>query len=85
MRIQVHPRINLRHPEIEAGDVVAAFENSLRSRARDTFPIQWVGVGMDERGRLLQYIAVENEPNGWLVFHSMPATTKVLRELGLRR
>ncbi|MDO5697633.1 MAG: hypothetical protein Q4G51_06625 [Dermatophilus congolensis] len=62
-----------------------AFENTLRSRARDTHPVQWVGVGADANGRLLEYIAVENEPDGWLVFHAMSATTKVLIEVGLRR
>lgn len=74
-----------RHPEITAVDVVEAFESTLRSRARDTLPVQWVGVGADGSGRLLEYIAVEDEPDGWLVFHAMPVTTKVLTEVGLRR
>jgi hypothetical protein len=47
--------------------------------------VQWVGVGTDAGGRLLEYIAVEHEPDGWLVFHAMPATKKVLIEVGLRR
>lgn len=85
MRVLVHPRVTERHPEITARDVTDAFENTLRSRARDTHPVQWVGVGADANGRLLEYIAVENEPDGWLVFHAMSATTKVLIEVGLRR
>ncbi len=85
MRVQVHPRVTQRHPEITNEDVVVAFEGTLRSRARDTHPVQWVGVGTDANGRLLEYIAVEDEPDGWLVFHAMPATTKVLIEIGLRR
>jgi hypothetical protein len=70
---------------VTIGDVIEAFENTLRSRSRDTWPVQWVGVGTDSRGRLLEYIAVEDEPDGWLVFHAMPATNKVLIEIGLRR
>ncbi len=66
-------------------DVVEAFEGTLRSRARDTHPVQWVGVGTDASGRLLEYVAVEDEPDGWLVFHAMPATKRVLIEVGLRR
>jgi hypothetical protein len=85
VRVRVHPRVTLQHPEVSETDVEGAFENTLRSRARDTHPVQWVGVGTDASGRLLEYIAVENEPDGWLVFHAMPATGKVLTEVGLRR
>lgn len=85
MRVIVHERVSKRHPEIGADDVVWAFENTLRSRARDTSPVQWVGVGVDGSGRLLEYVAVEIEPDGWLIFHAMEATGKVMREVGLRR
>lgn len=84
-RVRVHPRVTGRHPDVAVSDVIEAFEGTLRSRARDTHPVQWVGVGADARGRLLEYIAVEDEPDGWLVFHAMPVTTKVLIEVGLRR
>lgn len=85
MRVRVHQRVPLRHPEVTENDVQTAFESSLRVRARDTHPVQWVGVGPDSRGRLIEYIAVEEEPDGWLVFHAMPATKKILREVGLGR
>lgn len=85
MRVRVHPRVTTRHPDVSTADVIEAFESTLRSRPRDTSPIQWVGVGTDHSGRLLEYIAVEDEPDGWLVFHAMPATRKVLVEVGLRR
>lgn len=85
MRVRVHARVTTRHPEITAEAVIEAFEGTLRSRARDTHPVQWVGVGADSDGRLLEYIAVEIEPDGWLVFHAMVATNKVLVEVGLRR
>lgn len=84
-RVRVHPRVTQRHPAVSASDVIEAFERTLRSRARDTHPVQWVGVGMDAGGRLLEYIAVEDEPDGWLIFHAMPATKHVLIEVGLRR
>lgn len=85
MRVRVHPRVTERHPEVTIDDVIEAFESTLRSRARDTHPVQWAGVGTDANGRLLEYVAVEVEPDGWLVFHAMPATRKVLTEVGLRR
>ncbi|GAA2027693.1 hypothetical protein GCM10009720_04270 [Yaniella flava] len=74
-----------KRPEISDEDVITAFETALSSRGRNTDPIQWVGVGIDGQGRLLEFVAVEDEPDGWLVFHAMIATTKVLNELGLRR
>lgn len=85
MRIRVHPRVSMRHPEITDSDALEAFENTLRSRARDTYPLMWVGIGTDNKGRLLEYIAVEDEPNGWLIFHCMGTTKKTLIEIGLRR
>ncbi|MBM7502278.1 hypothetical protein JOD52_003118 [Brachybacterium muris] len=85
VRVRVHPRVLRRHSDVTEPEVVAAFESTLRSRARDTDPIQWVGVGVDGRGRLLEYVAVEDEPDGWLVFYAMQATAKVLTEVGLRR
>ncbi|WP_233491998.1 hypothetical protein [Auritidibacter sp. NML100628] len=77
--------MSAKRPEITEDDVRTAFEEALRSRGRETDPIQWVGVGMDRKGRLLEFIAVEDEPDGWLVFHAMVATTKVLNEVGLER
>ena len=85
VRVRVHPSVHRRHSDVEDDDVIAAFEGTLRSRARDTHPIQWVGVGLDRKGRLLEYIAVEDEPDGWLVFHAMLVTRAVLAEVGLRR
>ena len=85
MQIHVHPRIANKRPEITPADVEAAVCGALRSRPRSTDPVQWVGVGMDASGRLLEFIAVEQGPDEWLVFHAMAATNKVLKEIGLRR
>lgn len=87
MDIQVHPRVHRIHPEIKDVDAIAAFTATLRSVPREGtgFPPQWVGVGLDGNGRLLQYVAIDEGAERWLIFHAMPATTKVLREVGLRR
>ena len=75
------------HPDIEDRDATSAFRNTLRSIPREGtgFPPQWVGVGMDSKGRLLQYVAIDEGSDQWLIFHAMQATTKVLREVGLGR
>lgn len=84
MQVSVHPRVTARHPEVTEEDVVAAFTASLRSRPRNTDPLQWVGVGMDAKSRLLEYVAIEIGMGEWLVFHAMLATAKVLIEVGLK-
>ncbi|MCL2483226.1 MAG: hypothetical protein FWF43_07410 [Propionibacteriaceae bacterium] len=85
MLIRVHPRVAAKRPEITPEDVRVVFTGALRSRPRDTDPVQWVGVGIDTNGRLLEFIAIEEPSEEWLVFHVMPATKSVLLELGLRR
>lgn len=84
MYIQVHPRVMRRRPTLSATDVETAVVTTLRSRLRDTDPPQWMGVGFDRTGRLLQYVAVETGFDEWLVFHAMPATKKVLIELDIK-
>jgi len=86
VRVEVHPRVAAKRPEIEPSDVRAAFEGTLRKAPRlDVDPVQWVGVGVDGKGRLLEYVAIETGEDRWLVFHAMRASAKVLIETGLRR
>lgn len=86
MKVRVHPRVSAKRPDITDADVEAVFERTLRKVPRiDVDPVQWVGVGLDGRGRMLEYIAVETGPDEWLVFHAMSATSKALIEVGLRR
>lgn len=84
-RIEVHPRVNQKRPELSDDEVIAAFEGALKSVARSrTIPLSWVGIGLDNSGRLLEWIAVENEPSGWLIIHAASATKKTLKEVGLK-
>lgn len=86
MDVRVHPRVMDRHPEISADDVRTAFSGTLRKVPRlGVEPVQWVGVGLDGRGRLLEYVAVETGRDEWLVFHAMPAAKRTLREVGMGR
>ncbi len=84
MRVDVHPRVSAKRPDLTDDVVTAAFENALKSRARDTHPVHWVGVGLDSDGRLLEWVAVENEPDGWFIFHAALATEATLKEVGLK-
>ena len=83
MRIWVHPRITAKRPEVTDEAVVAAFAGTLRKVPRvDTDPTQWIGIGVDSRGRLLEYVAVEDGLD-WIVFHAMRATKRAFRETGV--
>lgn len=81
----MHPRVRARHPDVTPADAAAAFHATVHKAPRiDTDPVQWVGVGIDGRGRLLEYVAVELRHGEWLIFHAMGATGAVLREVGLK-
>lgn len=85
MRITVHPRIHEKRPDISDEDMIAVVQHPLRVRARAGEPTRWVGVGIDPKGRLLQFIASEQQDGSWHVYHGMHATKPVLSELGFMR
>jgi hypothetical protein len=81
----VHPRVCKKHPELSEDGIVEAWLNRLRMTRRvDTFADNYVAVGFDQMGRLLQMVAAQTDA-GWTIFHAMPATKKALDELGKRR
>lgn len=52
-------------------------------RDRDDGNVDYLVVGQDTRGRLIEILA-RFTPKGYIVFHALtPPTKKVLRELGL--
>ena len=80
----VHPRVHERHPEIEDGDVLAAWRSALASAPRMDGTGSWITVGVDGRGRLLEMVSVRNREGCWLVCHAMtPPSRKTLNELKL--
>ena len=83
----VHPRISVRHPEISEGDVIHAWENALRSASRlPDKPDEYIAVGFDSNGRLLEVVAVRGQDGKWLAFHAMtPPSSKTFKELGIKR
>ena len=82
--LSVHPRIHTRHPEVCEEDIVTAWSNFIcRTRRIDTFDDNFIAVGFDSTGRLLEMAAVQLSDGEWFIFHAMPATPKALKELGL--
>ena len=84
--ITVHGRVMERHPEIRPEDVAHAWANRIASATRySKWPTQYMAIGFDENGRMLEMAAVEQEDGTLLVFHAtIPPSAKTLREVGLR-
>jgi hypothetical protein len=84
MRVEVHSRVTAKRPEIAVADALDAFATRVAARKREgTDPMRWVGVGIDGHGRVLQWVAVDQGADAWLVIHCSPATVSVLEELGI--
>lgn len=83
--IGVHPRVSRRHPEVTPDDVAAAMRGMIRYKQRSTG--EWVAVGLDGKGRLIELVYQYDEgADFFFVFHGMtPPSGKTLRELGLER
>ena len=85
--VVVHPRIHRRHPDVSDQDVRDAWAGCIRSVPRlGADGDEYVAVGCDAKGRLLEMVARRIDADTWLVFHVMtPPTRKTLVELGMTR
>jgi hypothetical protein len=82
--VRVHPRVQERHPDVTNEDVVTAWNNFIcRTRRIDTYDDNFIAVGFDSTGRLLEMVGVQLPNDGWFIFHAMKATPKALAELDL--
>ncbi len=81
-QIVVDERINKRHPEIEAINVVAAMKSMMRFQQRSTG--EYLAIGTDDKARLLELVYIYSALDDFFyVYHAQKATTKTLKELDL--
>ena len=80
-------RIAERHPDISQEDVKAAWKSCIRSIPRiGKNPDEYLAIGTDRQGRLIELVAIRNEEGDWLIYHAMtPPTDNAKRELGMGR
>ncbi len=80
-------RIHERHPNVAKEDAIHAWRFCIKSMPRlGKEPEEWVGIGMDATGRLLEVVAIRDERGAWLVKHAQtPPQEKIKRELGFKR
>lgn len=61
-RPKIHPRVMLRHPELSEKDVLHAWEHAIASLPRvSKNPDEYVSLGFDGRGRLLEVVGVRGD------------------------
>lgn len=84
-RVRVHERVGIRHPNVTESDVLTAWHNRIKCQVRiGPWPPQYAAIGFDGTGRALQMVAVYNLlQDEVLIFHAMPASENMKRELGL--
>ena len=84
---EVHPHAYIHG--LSEDDIRSAWENAFEwiRRDLDNGGIDYLLVGPDRRGRLVEMVARYcSEVEGYIVFHAMtPPTKKVLREIGVER
>ena len=52
----------------------------------DTDAVDYIAIGADSNGRLIEMVARATEDGEWVIFHAFtPPTKKALRELGMTR
>ncbi|MDO4290068.1 MAG: hypothetical protein Q4C41_02405 [Eggerthellaceae bacterium] len=87
VRAIVHPRVHDRHPEIEDADALAAWEGAITSAPRlPNKPDEYVALGFDGHGRLLEVVAVRGADGSWLIYHATtPPSDKTYKELKVER
>ena len=82
--IIVHPRVTEKRPELLERDVLDAWNNCIHAKRRaDKDTIEYIAVGSDQNGRLIEAVA-KLDGEAWLLYHAMtPLSKKTLKELGL--
>lgn len=86
-RIVVHSRVHFRHPELDPEDVLRAWDGAIASMPRLTKnPDEYVCLGFDAKGRLIEMVGVRGETGDWLIYHAAtPPSDKTYREFGMER
>ncbi len=86
-QVFVMGRVQENHPDVAKEDAARALVNSVKMIPRiGTDPLQYVGIGPDADGKLLEFVAIKQLIDGremWLVYHAQrPPQESVKRELG---
>ena len=86
-RSKIHPPGDAAAPRVERerrAPCVGTRDRLLAPRVEN--PDEYVSLGFDGRGRLLEVVGVSGDGGSWLLYHAMtPPSDKTYREFGLGR
>lgn len=81
LMVRIHRRVHERHPELDDGDVEAAWESYCFAAVRIPGECE-MRTGYDPQGRYIEMVGVLLADGAWLVYHAMtPPSKKTLREI----
>jgi len=86
-KIFVLDRVPKRHSDVTKEDAAHAWFHCRKSMLRiGKEPEEYVGIGYDASGRLLEVVAIRNREGDWLIKHAQtPPQERIKRELGFGR
>lgn len=86
-RVIVLDRVPERHPEVSKQDAADAWNNCIKCiPAFKGDPDRYLAIGADNKGRLIELVAVRREGGDWLIIHGQtPPQESIKRALGLER
>ena len=78
--LEIHPRIFLRHPQLNEEDIRTAWRNSyyeaLRADSQNYPEYLWIGV--DSKGRDVEMVGTLTD-DGWLIYHTNTPLSRRVR------
>ena len=84
-RVYVDDRVERRHPDVSKADAAHAWLHAVASAPRlGKDPDEYLAIGPDETGRMLEVVAIRGTEGDWLIYHAQtPPKESAKRELGL--
>ena len=78
--LEIHPRIFLRHPQLNEEDIRTAWRNSYYEALRadsQNYP-EYLGIGVDSKGRDVEMVGTLTD-DGWLIYHANTPLSRRVR------
>ena len=84
LRIEVLPRVFLKHPYLTYDDIRTAWTNAISARIREYGPPDIIAAaGVDTKGRMIEMLGIMLEEDLVVIYHAMKLTWKMAKELAL--